>query len=379
MFQPIKFGNERDSGVLTTIHTADLHFGKLNPKIEYEILCEQMLEPLKNLHFDIFSIDGDIFHRKYMSNTEPVLYATLFIRKVVELCKMKQATLFIIDGTREHDAGQLRLFYHYLEEEDIDIRIVENISFEYVKGHKILCIPELCGIDESIYQKYLFHSGYYDMCFMHGTIKGAIYKDTVNQSRLFTIEDFSNCKGPIISGHVHTGGCFNSYFYYTGSPLRWKFGEEEEKGFLIVLYNTNTREHYTYLQKIKSFRYDTINLDELISSDPKDIIEHIDRLHEEGIDNIRIEFTKEIPTENLNILKNYYRNKNHIKFKIPTERMKGITDTLNGYDDELYQKYSYLYDNSLDEYEKLARFINANETDVFLTGEQLKNILDDID
>ena len=45
----------------------------------------------------------------------------------------------------------------------------------------------------------------------------------------------------------------------------------------------------------------------------------------------------------------------------------------------MYQKYSYLYDNSLDEYEKLARFINANETDVFLTGEQLKNILDDID
>ena len=38
MFQPIKFGNERDSGVLTTIHTADLHFGKLNPKIEYEII-----------------------------------------------------------------------------------------------------------------------------------------------------------------------------------------------------------------------------------------------------------------------------------------------------------------------------------------------------
>ena len=38
------------------------------------------------------------------------------------------------------------------------------------------------------------------------------------------------------------------------------------------------------------------------------------------------------------------------------------------------------YENSLlDEYEKLARFINANETDVFLTGEQLKNILDDID
>lgn len=69
------------------------------------------------------------------------------------------------------------------------------------------------------------------MCFMHGTIEGAIYRDMVGQSRLFTIDDFINCRGPIISGHVHTGGCFNSYFYYTGSPLRWKYGEEETKGF----------------------------------------------------------------------------------------------------------------------------------------------------
>ena len=57
----------------------------------------------------------------------------------------------------------------------LDLRIVENIRFEYIKGMKILCIPELYGLDEDIYRQFLFFSGLYDMCFMHGTIKGAIY------------------------------------------------------------------------------------------------------------------------------------------------------------------------------------------------------------
>ena len=377
MYKPISF-NIDNNHVLTTIHVADLHFGTVNPETEYNILCEQMIDPLIDLQFDIFSIDGDTFHRKFMSNSEPVLYASLLIRRIVELCKAKNATLVIIEGTKEHDAGQLRLFYHYLKDDNIDIRIVESIRFEYIKGQKILCIPEMYGLDESIYRKYLFESGYYDMCFMHGTIKGAIYGDNVGQSRLFTIEDFSNCKGPIISGHVHTGGCFNSHFYYTGSPLRWKFGEENEKGFLLVLYNSYTREHYAYLQKIQSFRYDTINLDDLISSDPRDIIERIDSLHNQGIDNIRIEFTKDIPSDNLNVLKNYYRNKSFIKIKTSSSKKTKEINT-SDYDEELYKKYEYLYDNSLDEYDKLAKFICTNEPDVFLTGEDIKRIVLDLD
>ena len=177
---------------------------------------------------------------------------------------------------------------------------------------------------------------------------------------------------------MHTGGCFNSHFYYTGSPLRWKFGEENEKGFLLVLYNSYTREHYTYLQKIKSFRYDTINLDDLISSDPRDIIERIDSLHNQGIDNIRIEFTKDIPSDNLNVLKNYYRNKSFIKIKTSSSKKTKEIST-NDYDEELYKKYEYLYDNSLDEYDKLAKFICTNEPDVFLTGEDIKRIVLDLD
>ena len=100
----------------------------------------------------------------------------------------------------------------------------------------------------------MFNSGWYDMCFMHGTIEGAVYGNNTKEGRLFKINDFRYCLGPIISGHVHTGGCFNQCFYYTGSALRYRHGEENPKGFLLVLYNMDTRKYYVHLEEIVSFR-----------------------------------------------------------------------------------------------------------------------------
>ena len=367
---------ETKRGTLSQVHIADLHFGVISPEIQYNIYKEQILDKIKVLPIDLVSIDGDTFDRKFMSNTDAIRYANKFIFELVLICKAKGITLIIIDGTTEHDAGQLRLFYHYLQDPDLDLRIVEYIKFEYVKGAKILCIPEMYGVEESIYRKYLFESGQYDMCFMHGTIKGAVYKDNVGQGRLFTIEDFCNCLGPIISGHVHTGGCFYSYFYYTSSPIRWKFGEESAKGFLIVLYDMDTRKHYCHLEEVTSFRYDTINLDELISSDPKDIIDYINALKEkEGIDYLRIEFTKDIDSNDLDILKTYYRNNGTISFK--TDKIHKDKLLIDSENNLYYTKFSYLFDPNMNDYDKLARYINDQMGYVYISGKDIKNIVEE--
>lgn len=371
-----KFNIDRSTkrGVLSQVHIADLHFGVISPEVQYKIYKEQILDKISALPIDLISIDGDTFDRKFMSNTDAIRYANKFIFELVLICKAKGITLIIIDGTTEHDAGQLRLFYHYLQDPELDLRIVENIQFEYVKGAKILCIPEMYGLDESIYRNFLFESGPYDMCFMHGTIKGAVYKDNVGQGRLFTIEDFCNCMGPIISGHIHTGGCFYSYFYYTSSPIRWKFGEEGPKGFLIVLYDMDTRKHYVHMEEVTSFRYDTINLDELIASDPSDIINYINTLKEkEGIDYLRIEFTKDINSDNLDVLKQYYRNNGTISFKINPKSSKQIA--LENGNKELYDEYSYLFDPNMSEYDKLAKYINTQMGYAYITGDTIKEIV----
>lgn len=381
LMEPVeyKFDIQRRNtrGVLSMVHLCDLHFGVIDPKEEYTILEEQILNKIEKMPIlDIISINGDLFHRKYMSNTAPVLYASLFMSKIREIAIKKNATVILIAGTREHDAGQLQLFYHYLNDPEFDIRIVETIQFEYVKGAKILCIPELYNVEENIYKNFLWDSGLYDLCFMHGTIKGAVYGDNSGQSRLFTINDFGNCLGPIISGHVHVAGCFEKYFYYGGSPIRWKFGEEEEKGFLIVLYDMDTRYHYTHMIPVYSFRYDTINIDDLIANDPKDIIEYINNLKEkENIDYIRIEFGEDFPRDNIELLKAYYQTNGKIKMKMT--RSKQISQE-NNFNTQLYDQYSYMFDKNLSPYDILARYINEQENSVIVTGDQIKELVEDM-
>lgn len=366
---------------LISVHTADLHFGcRVNPMEEYRILKEQLVDRVENLPFDIFSINGDIFDKKVMANTEAVLAANKLISDIVNLCKRKNATLILLAGTRSHDAGQLRLFYHYTEDPGIDIRIVEQIQFLSVKGHTILCIPELYGVPESTYHFFLHEVCIYDMCFMHGTFEGAIYGNNVKESRLFTMNDFKNCRGPIISGHVHTGGCFQKYFYYTGSPIRYSFGEEEDKGFLVVLYDRATQRHYVHMSKIESYRYDTIDLESLAVREPHEIIQYIDNLHNNGIDFIRVILSPSMSAEAQALLKSHWANsgKDYIKFKL--KEIKSKAEQTATSDEDILNPPdfpSYLYDNNMSPYDKLARFINEGEgqtAGIVITAEEIKDI-----
>lgn len=364
--------------ILISAHIADIHFGAFDPKTQFDILVEQFIFCIKDLPLDLVTIDGDLFDHKTMSNSDMVLYATKFIDLLIrEIILPKHATLIILSGTYNHDNNQLKMFYHYMEDPSIDVRVVETLKFEYVKGTRILCIPELTGIEESTYQRFLFCSGIYDMAIMHGTIKGAVPKDEVGNGRLFTIDDFRYCKGPIISGHVHNGKCYNTYFYYCGSPYPWTFADNNDKGFLISLQNIDTGNHFIYKQPITSFRYDTINLDFMIESDPKSIIDYINKVKtERNIDYIRIVFTKEMSHDTRAILDSYYRNKNNIKMKYEFTKDQKIIEKQMAELEELKQ-YEYLFDKSLSEYDKLAKYINDDIGSIFILAEDIKKIVEE--
>lgn len=370
--------NNVTRGTLIEIHTADIHFGAIDPKLQYDILCEQFLNKIIDLQFDILSINGDIFDRRYMTKSVTVMYANMFINKVVDICKSKNATLVMIHGTLSHDAEQIKMFYR----SDVDIRIVESVRFEYIKGAKILCIPEMYGMGEEYYNNFLYNSGIYDSVFGHGMIKGAIYTDnitTVESAPVFDIDSFAMCTGPIIFGHVHVPGCFHKYCYYCGSPIRYSFGEEQEKGFFIVLHNLDTQQHYAHLEPIKSFRYDTIDIDSMLIDDPKNVISYINELQQSGIDYIRLEYKKEltdIEISNLQLLKSYYKNKSNIKIKQPRikkqESLKINDEILDKYKD-----YEFILDKNLSPYEILSKYINKQKGCEYITCEELKSILEE--
>lgn len=357
-------------GTLVILATADLHFAAFDPELQYKLLYEQQLAYARSLpRLDIFAINGDIFDHKVTTTSKAAMYAEMYILEVIKICKEKDATLVIIHGTYTHDASQLNLFMQYLND-SVDIRIVNDIRFEIIKGARCLCMPELCGIDESFYQEILC-SEEYDLCFMHGTIKGASYAN--ENAKLFQIEDFNLCKGPILSGHVHTSGCFNKYFYYSGSPYRWAFGEEEPKGFLMALVNLDTGYHYIEFQEMKCQTYITIQLDTILESDPAEMINHINEIKESrNIDYIRVQFSNKILGSSEAIINNYYRENKNVKIVYAEEE-----PIILAKDNEqiLQNQFSYLTDDQLSPEEKFVNYVNDMEGCVYITLDQLLNFL----
>lgn len=372
---------QRNRGTLIEVHLADLHFGAFDPKKQYQILVEQVLSDIAQLpKLDIISIDGDLFDHKVMSNSDAALYASKFVADLVHIAKQKNATLILLAGTYSHDFDQLKLFYHYMDNSNnygVDVRVITNIQFEYIKGAKILMVPELNSIDESVYQKFFNQSGWYDAAFVHGTFEGSVYGNlTSGSSRLLTAEDFKYCTGVAISGHVHKAGCFQGFYYYCGCPYRWKFGEEEEKGYIILAHDLDTQVHYVDFRPIKSFRYDTIFLDQLISEDPKAICDYINqRRINDGIDFIKVKFRVPIPGYNKTIINNYYRNNptTFVEFMdvSEVEKQKQEQAIMNN------SQYSYLMDPGISDFERFVMYVNEKEGCEFITVQKLTELLGD--
>lgn len=368
------------NNILKIISIADIHFGVIDPKFEYEVLTRDFTSRIATIDFDVIAICGDLFDLKMMSNNPAVSYAIRFIDDLVQLCYMRQATLVLLEGTQSHDNGQLSLFYHYLNQPNIDVRIVEQIKFEIIKGLKVLCVPEKYGLPEEEYKRIFYESGGYDLCLLHGTFRGSFKGSEIatlqsNHAPIFSINNFINCGGPIFMGHYHIPGCYEEYAYYNGSAIRFRFGEEQEKGFLITAFNQVTRMHYTELIPIYSHKYVTINIEHLIKEDPKKIIDYIKSAREsQGIDYIRVQFN--FANENMNVVRNYFRNVSYVKFHELGKKDKQIQQI----DQEILEKnaeYSYVLDNNIGDYDKFVMYMNQNEGYDFITTEELLQLLED--
>lgn len=371
-------------GTSLQVHISDIHFGIMDPKTEYEILYEQFIRKIQSLPLDCISVDGDLFDRLYTSNTDAVLYANLFVSELIKICIANRSrgintVLVLLLGTKNHDADQLKLFYPYLNNPNLDLRIIEKIQFEWINGLRVLCIPELYDISDEEYRRVLFESGAYDMVFMHGSIEGSVYDNGMGQAKIFNPSDFSFCMGPVVAGHIHTGPALHGFCYYNGSPIRWNFGEEEPKGFQIVLYDMDTRYYYIHKEIIHSFKYITVSINDIIQCEPDEIIEYINDLRvKEKIDYIRLTCVSNNDTQNvLDILKEYYRLDKTVKFKLEKERSME-TKSMDEQTKSLYDQYSYFFNRSMSPYDILAKYINDSQSEVIVTADQIINALKEV-
>ena len=383
----LNYNNEHvafvNNTTLITVHIADLHFPVIDPvDKQYSILEDQFLSKIEQLpRLDLICVNGDLFDHKIMTNSDATLYASMFVSRLVEIAKSKSATLILLHGTMSHDSNQLKIYYHYMNRTDVDVRIVTNLRIEEVKGCRVLCIPELYGVDESVYQHYLFGSGFYDFAIMHGTFHGAVYGDNAGNSRLFRIEDFMNCKGPIISGHVHKPGCYDKYFYYCGSPYRWSFADDHDKGFILMCYNTYSRKYYLDYEFIISDTYKTIDIDTLINNNPRDTIKYINDLKlKHGINYIRVKFNNPVSNSDRMALSSEYRNDKTVTLEFFSQERE-IQRKAEEKIKQDTERVSFLLDNRYTDEQKFVMWVNyLKQDEAYLTVEELTQILssDDI-
>ena len=61
---------------LVEIHTADLHFGAMDPKIQYDLLTKGILDKLHDIQFDLFCINGDLFRGTFKRTNEGDYHCT---------------------------------------------------------------------------------------------------------------------------------------------------------------------------------------------------------------------------------------------------------------------------------------------------------------
>lgn len=233
---------------------ADIHWGAMDSYTMYnnlELVLEFIRQKKDDLDFVV--IAGDYFDYRLQLNSKTALLAIDWFDKLVTTCKESNVKkIRVFKGTREHDNDQLEVFRPSYELNDEYIKIFNiTTSEELLPGLRcVYCPDENMNLEEyhrTYYNKFI---PYPNIGFFHGnfdTILPDIEYNRIQEHQLATMiyeyDRFAKLiKGPLISGHWHVKNEFES-LYYVGSYDRWKFNEEDDKGFIYGEINTETDEY----------------------------------------------------------------------------------------------------------------------------------------
>ena len=353
---------------------ADIHFGALPVERLYNEL-EVFLDFIEKKSLDFIVILGDWFDKKINLNSKDAKYSTVFFERICQICIDNDIKLRIIQGTESHDNSQLEVLEILAKNKPVDFKVFYEVEEEELfPDFNVLYVPEeyINSIDEK-YGKYMNKK--YDMIFGHGMIQEVKFaaliqssETTMKKAPIFKSKMLCDmCYGPIFFGHIHTKDIFNDRLYYVGSYSRWKFGEEEDKGFYYVKYENDTKEFEAkFIVNDKAMKYDTIEIYEKESGfyklNTENQIKYIQNLIQSfEYDFLRLQFYIPQGYENENLLINMlnesfgkYKNlKLDFKVNSKIKSKREVEEKIN----LLLDKYGFIFDNKIDTYTKINKFI----------------------
>ena len=355
---------------LVVVTIGDIHFGAMDSKILLKELREEFLNRLKEMPIiDLIVITGDLYDHKLSLNSTHTKSCFSFIRELCDIVIMKNAAVRVIKGTLSHDNDQLDNLNMFADM--CDFKIINSLVGEFFRGSNILYMPEEYLDDDSLYYDEWADTTW-DLIFGHGMIKDAAFIAHKQESAitmkkaiiLKTEKLLDACKGVIMFGHIHTAGKYRKRFYYGGSFSRWCFGEEEDKGFNIIYYNSEYPERVKveFMVNKQARIFDTVTLD-IRSSDVEQVCSTIKNAIDVSVydkKRVIVNLSEDIPNARLmsSMITEIFGKYENIKLVINSLAKEQIRRNNDEKVERLFEEFGFIFDKALSKEEKIYRYIN---------------------
>nr|DAR65124.1 MAG TPA: exonuclease subunit SbcD recombination 11-like protein [Caudoviricetes sp.] len=360
---------------------SDIHVGAFDLESLYKEYTELFINRIKKddkLNFVI--VCGDFFDHKFYLNDNSAKMSYRMLKDLIAVCKDKEIPLRFVYGTESHECNQ----YDIMSVMKIydNVKVIKFASEEeLLPDLNILYLPEehLNNIDD-YYKELLSNRNKYDYVFGHGVIREVMSDLSVHidnksddkrkRTKVFTTAELDRvCKGEVYFGHYHINIETDDKFFSIGSFSRWRYGEEERKGFYEINVDTK-KEKYTHnhIENTIAKDYKTIRIgyNNEVFKDENKLKESIDgfnnMIKREAYDNIRVVFNIpsdiEQPESTINYIRETLKTNKNIKVEIVNgyidEKRKIQKEKVN----ETNQLYLFIFDKNLPLEDKASRFIS---------------------
>lgn len=256
---------------------SDVHLGHNNTPTA--TICENIIEEfLANIHVaasDIIFISGDFFDQLLNFSAPSSIDIIGIISIVLRYCHNRNIKLRVLKGTGTHDYDQSQHFVSIAKHLNIslDLKYVNTLYIEYIPEWdiNILYIPDeyrLLHSQTLLETKALLSErnlATVDIGIMHGMFDLQIPKG-IDIPYHDSKEYLTLVSGLIFIGHDHK---HQSYKRITipGSFDRLTHGEEQPKGFLTAILNSDNSYKVTFHENTRAKKYLTFKMQDVLSSE----------------------------------------------------------------------------------------------------------------
>jgi hypothetical protein len=357
--------------IIDGVAIADIHMGAIPAKVLRTELWKVFLPKVQKMRkVDIITISGDLLDHKLSFNSEDAKLSIEFIETLLKIARKKGAKVRVLRGTRNHDLNQLNNFLHLEKNPNYDFKIINTVSEEEIFPNvNVLYLPE--EYMENMDEYYADHfSKQYDLCFFHGTFSHVGFANQSQESErpmrhapIFEYEKMKDIvKGPIIGGHIHNADDYKNKIFYTRSFSRWHFGEEEDKGFRIFKYDTESSKfNVGFVKNPLARTYVTLDINELFKDKSKTIDEKIALIESmkksDKIDHLRIKFDKTTIEEEAEValIREYFANNSQDSVKVAVSNLKRAQEQED--EEKIEDEYSFIFKKEFPMPEIISKYL----------------------